>query len=149
MTEVTAPTMKAMVEKAPAQRSTHSRRQRGGSERQRLVRRTARGGARGRKGGRRRGSRRQQVRPAPCSLKQAQAISHSPPARPPARHYARPRTVVDGGGAQDAALVLLPLGLEAVLRGQQHKDEDREDGLQQAQRGVHSRHSAAGVSLEG
>jgi hypothetical protein len=38
-------------------------------------------------------------------------------------------TIVDGGGAQHAVLVLLPLRLEAVLGAEQDEDQNREAGL--------------------
>ena len=44
------------------------------------------------------------------------------------------RTVVEGGRAQHAVLVLLPLRLEAVLGGQQHEDDHREAGLRAGER---------------
>ena len=64
---------------------------------------------------------------APCSAAWAPAMYRVP--REPSSVCSAVRTVVDGGRAQHAVLVLLPLSLEAILGAEQDEDEDREAGL--------------------
>lgn len=70
---------------------------------------------------------------------------------PPLQRGCWALTVVDGGGAQHALVVFLPLSGEAVLGAQQHEDEHREgtlhagDGMgRQAARGGPRAVAAAG-----